>query len=256
MKKSVIVKQPAEHVQTCMELAQELSAVPELFSSRNEPAPFFAEPRYSGSRVTLDAQRCVMVGALKLLGCSDREIARVAKCDVRSIPLMVEELERSGQIPALKQRLEKSLGSNAEASGIALKRMLDKAADGFESVELAAMIKAAATALGITVEKLQLVTGQATEIVEHKGGAGREAVESWARANAIEIEGAVDLQSGLNAPKPLQIQGVGKRDTADDTCEAAREGLISGGGGGGAMGGLRPTGERFTGSQNIIKEAS
>ena len=186
-----------------MELATELSQQPALFSEIGLPTPSLE--RYTGSRVSNDDERCVLAAALRLLQASDREIAAAVKCDVRSIPLMLRAAEKSGRIPALKERLVTLTGANAESASIALQRLLDDATHYGPNDERASMIKAVATALGITTEKYLLLTGSATEIVEHRVAVGRDEMEAWAKANSIPIEVAIDLESIVNPVKTLQI---------------------------------------------------
>ena len=190
--------------QTCLELATELSQQPALFSERGEPTA--ALDRYTGKRVANDDDRCLMAAALRLLQASDREIAAAVKCDVRSIPLMLRAAERSGRIPALKDRLVTMVGANAEASSIALQRLLDDSMHASPNDERAGMIKAVATALGISTEKYLLLTGSATEILEVRVAAGREDMEAWAKANAIPVEVSIDLESPAQVAKPQQMQ--------------------------------------------------
>ncbi len=191
--------------QTCLELATELSKQPALFSSLGEPTA--ALDRYTGARVANDNDRCLMAAALRLLQASDREIAAAVKCDVRSIPLMLRAAERTGRIPALKDRLVTLVGANAESSSIALQRLLDDSIHFGPTDERAGMIKAVATALGITTEKYLLLTGSATEILEVRVATGREDMEAWAKANAIPVEVSIDLESPAKVANTQQMQG-------------------------------------------------
>lgn len=200
-----------EVTQTCLELAVELTHGPRFFDDRGNPTDSLE--RYTGSRVTQDAERCLMAGALRLLECSDRQIADALRCDVRSIPLMLRQAEKTGRIPALKDRLAQITGTNAERSQLALASLLNRAADGGCSVDLAAMIKAVATTGGIATQNLQLLTGGPTEILELRVGAGREEIERWARELAIPVDAQVvptpgrsptDLESAETAQNPQQ----------------------------------------------------
>ena len=183
----------ADLSQSCLDLAVELTRGGEFFDQFGQPTE--AVLRYTGDRVMQDQERCLMAGALRLLRCSDRQIAKAVGCDVRSIPLMLRAAEKSGRIPALKERLTHLTGDNAEAAQIALANLLGRASEGSGDIDLAAMIKAVATAGGIATQNLQLLTGGPTEILELKVGAGREAIEAWAR----EVAAPVDI-----TPKDLQ----------------------------------------------------
>lgn len=184
---------------TAQDVARELLQQPELISEllpEDKPRSFLPEPatrsvqRYTGDRSTSPEheQRNLMIGALRLLGASDREIETACHITRRSIAPILVDLEKTGRITPLKQRLAALVGDNAEQSALALRALLDKAQRGTESIELAGMIKATATALGITVEKLQLLTGAATEILEVRGAAGRDEIEAWAKQFAIPVE--------------------------------------------------------------------
>src|SRR5688572_25837044 len=87
----------------CQQLADEIAHGPAFFDERGKVTS--AVERYTGERLTKDSQRCAFIAALKILRYSDRAIAELLHCDVRSIPLAVAELEKSGAIPALKERL-------------------------------------------------------------------------------------------------------------------------------------------------------
>ena len=215
---------PPSFSQNCLELALELTKGPELFDARGKPTS--TAERYNGKRVANDDERSLMVGALRLLQCSDRQIASVVKCDVRSIPLMLRAAEKSGRIPALKERLSAMTGENAERAQIALRALLERASTGEGDVDLASMIKAVATAGGINTTNFQLLTGGPTEILELKVGAGREEIDAWARSLAIPIEAtttAVDLESSEKPPISQQIEAVQPSGHKDDTATPARQ---------------------------------
>ena len=142
--------------------------------------------RYSGERSDDEAIN-LRVGAMRMLGMSDRAIERECGIDRRTIPHRLGWLERSGRIPAVKDRVLLHTANAAERSGIVLGALLDRAHTEV-SADLAGMIKAVAVAHGVTVEKLQLLTGAATEIIEHKPGVGRAETEAWAKANGLPID--------------------------------------------------------------------
>ena len=201
-------KPATEMSQTCLELAIELTQGPRLFDDFGKPTE--EVERYTGRRVLQNTERCLMAGAFRLLEWSDRQISEALKCDVRSIPLMLREAEKTGRIPALKDRLAQITGTNAERAQIALGMLLNKAADGTCNLDLAAMIKGVSTAGGIATQNLQLLTGGPTEILELRVGAGREEIEAWAKQMAVPIEAEVvtdppiDLESAENTTNPSQ----------------------------------------------------
>lgn len=192
---------------SCVDLAKEIAHGPAFFNSKGELTD--AVVRYTGGRVTQDSERCVLAGALRLLHYSDRKIGEALGCDVRSIPLMVRQAEQSGRIPALKERLQAVVGHNAEQSSIVLAQLLDRAAAGEDSIELSAMVKAVGQVNSFQIDKNQLLTGAATEIIEVRVGAGQAEREAWAKANSIPIEvltSAVDYESSKNTTKPQKIE--------------------------------------------------
>ena len=222
---------------TANDVARELVAQPELLDGLlPEPKPRqvgeSSAPiqRYTGERSTSEQyeERNLLVGALRLLGASDREIehachAKGFSLTRRSIPVILQDLEKTRRITPLKERLAEIVGDNAEQSALALRALLDRAITGTESIELAGMIKAVATSLGITTEKLQLLTGAATERIEVNIGAGRDEVEAWARANAIPIEAttrAVDTVSAGNLPLPVETPQLAPMRHEPDTGSA------------------------------------
>jgi len=231
----------------CMELALELASQPALFSEKGEPTGQLAE-RFTGARVELDDERCMAACALRLLGASDRELATALHCDVRSIPFLLASAERSGRIPALKERLTTQIGAAAESSAITLTRLLDDAASGGTSIELAAMIKAVGTSAGITTERYLLLTGCATEIVEHRVAAGREEMEAWARANAVQIEveaTPIDSKSSAIAPNLIITGGFTPDGHGNDT-SSVRAVVVAAGDQEGGGGDLAAGGEQKT----------
>lgn len=182
----------------CKTIAAELCSQPELMAGvfleneekllPEERKRVDAVKRFTGARSTSDEQRLLMVGALRLLGASDREIARACGVSRNSVPVLMRELERTGRVEPLKDRLVKTVGDNAERSSILLKVLMERALDGEVSQELAAMLKAAGGVNCFQLEKLQLLTGQATERIETVVAAGRDEIERFLRSAATPIE--------------------------------------------------------------------
>lgn len=218
---------------SCAELAREIVQGPAFFDSKGQVTD--AVVRYTGGRTTRDPERVAFVGALKLLNYSDRQIAALAKCDVRSISVMVEDLERTGRIPALKERLIGIVGRNAEQTGILVDQLVSEALAGDRTLELSAMLKAAGQVADKLVEKNQLLTGAATERIETVNAAATEEREAWFRANAIPIEAAVDSESSGTVEITEESKGflVGdavkdanqERETKDKIDEKGRVGV-------------------------------
>lgn len=198
-------------LRTAMDVAKELLEQPALFSEFDglpglSPVPggTTAVARYTGERSTSSQydERNLKVGALRLLGASDREIEQACGVTRRTIPLILAALEKAGRITPLKERLAVLTGQNAERANIALRALLDQVHDDSGSIELAAMIKAVSTAMGISVEKYLLTTGQATEIVETRSGAGRAEFEAWWKEQVIPVQ-TVAGESASAATPPI-----------------------------------------------------
>ncbi len=150
---------------SCQDVAAELLSQRDFFDFHRDDLKQdereLTAPRYSGLRSN-DEETNLRVGAMRLLGFSDRAIERECGVDRRTIPHRLEWCVSAGRIPAQKDRLLRLVGESAEKSGMALPELLDRARAGETSTELAGMIKSVATALGITVEKVQLLTGAPT----------------------------------------------------------------------------------------------
>lgn len=225
---------------TAMDVAQELVSQPALFLEfdgvRGLEVPAKALPEYNGKRSTLDERKLLYVGALRLLGASDRQIEEAAHVTRRTIPVLLAELEKSGRITPLKERLARATGDNAERANIALRALLDRASDGAGDIDLAAMIKAVSTAAGIATEKYLLLTGQATEIVEQRTGAGREEFETWWKSQVVPVQASASPATDLDsAGTPHETEGITQADPprdGSDTPPSAQDPDAKGGGGG------------------------
>lgn len=206
----------------CKALAAELLKQPELLAGVFlDSAPAIPESetlvaaakQYTGARSTTDDNRLLMVGALRLLGASDREIESACGVTRRTIPVLLAELERTGRVTPLKDRLIRVVGDNAERSGLLLRKLMERGMDGTCDMDLAAMLKAVGQVNDFQIEKFQLLTGQATERVEQVVGAGREDFERWWRESATPITAQVDIASTDSPRNAEEIGGNGSTDT-------------------------------------------
>lgn len=213
--------------QTCQDVATDLLSQPDFFSRHRDDLPLTEQSlprpeRYTGDRSD-DEPTNLRVGAMRMLGFSDRAIERECGVDRRTIPHRLAWLEKTKRIPAVKDRIVAVTANNAETSGLVLADLLSRATKDI-STDMAAMIKAVATAHGITVEKLQLLTGSPTEILETRVGAGRDEQEAfWAsvRANAIQVETAADDSASADKrTKPKQTTHTEAAGHAPDTSES------------------------------------
>lgn len=209
-------------------IAESLLSQPALFpadtSGGASPAALaIAKPRgqYSGERITQDEPRCLLVGALRALGLSDRRISEMAGVSRESIPAILLHLEARGQIQPLKDRLTGWVGLLAEESAMASRDLVAAIRAGDRSEGVTQALRALGPMLGIAVEKTQLLTGQATEIVETREGARRVELDAWATEKwaSVEVQSspsesgsgaavAVPAQSGAISGPQSEVQSV------------------------------------------------
>jgi hypothetical protein len=213
----------------CESIARDLMRQREFFEFHRDELPeqsrlpVLAAARYTGGRSD-DEQTNLRVGAMRLLGMSDRAIERECGVDRRTIPHRLAWLAQTGRIPAAKDRVATVTSDLAESSGLVLRTLMDRAGGGEVSMDLASMIKAVATLHGITVEKMQLLTGGATERIETTVGAGAAERDAWLRANAITVEvlpAANDLASTIANPFCEQTVRIGSGRPGHDTSSSA-----------------------------------
>lgn len=205
----------------CETVARGLLEQPGFFDGIPAPASVQC---YTGARSALNDERLVLVGALRLLGASDREIerscaARGFPLTRRSIPVLLRSLEKSGRITPLKERLVQWTSDNAEASALLLGKLLDDAAESKPSLELAAMLKAVGQVNSFQLEKYQLLTGQATERIETVVAAGRSEIERWL-AETRDVSPANDSESAAGPQEPKEICPVPQSHGQDDATSA------------------------------------
>jgi len=197
--------------------AESAASQPNLFDADSIPLDIeigraAARLAHSGAITTRNEAKAMAIAACKLAGLSDKATAAKVGCSRNTIGPVMEQLERAGRIPALQARLAYSLGRVAESSAIELQRIVD---DGCWTIENSSAVRALGVAMGIATEKLQLVTGQATAILEQRvGPAGPDARAEWEgklrRAFAMDIEpasGPSDSPSEGSASNPLITEG-------------------------------------------------
>lgn len=196
---------------TCTDVARSLMEQRTFFEDLRDDLPLSERQlvaqhgeRYSGARSDDEATN-LLVGAMRLLGCSDRAIEKKAGVDRRTIPFRLRNLEKAGRIPALKERLLVIVGEVAEQSGIVVSHLLAQVLASPGDADLAAMLRSVGQVNSFAVTQTQLLTGAPTEIVEHRAGAGRAEIEAFWKDAAIPIEAevvAVDSASTGKAAEP------------------------------------------------------
>ena len=185
----------------CAAVAAELVSQPALFDvpSPSSSSALLRKPRgtYTGERVTLNEDQVRLVGALKLLGVSDRKIAAAAGCARESIPQHLAEAERRGWLRPVKERLTVSLGALAEDSVAASREIVEDIRDGKVTEERVQALRALGPMVGITTEKLLLLTGQPTEIRETRPAGDPAAHRAWLQALAPTVLDVTPVAAGL-----------------------------------------------------------
>jgi hypothetical protein len=194
----------------CLELSEQLAGQPQLFDLELLPIErgiMKAARRvaHTGAITCKDEARAAAIGVCKLAGLSDSETARRMKCSRNTVASVVEQLERSGQIPPLKTRLAVKLGGLAESIADEMKGIVDH---GVWDMNTSSAVRALGVALGITTEKQLLLTGQATGILEQRVVLpSQDAVREWEdklkRCFPISEIATSDSGSGDSSPKLL-----------------------------------------------------
>jgi len=132
----------------------------------------------TGKISTRDDARAVAVAVCKLAGLSDRETERRTGVNATTVPAVMRALEASGTIPSAHQRLTQSLGELAESSASEMQRII-RNADGEWAAGGTNALRSLSIAMGIAIDKHQLLTGQATAIVEQRSGPSADQVAEW-----------------------------------------------------------------------------
>lgn len=212
----------------CLVTAQELHKQPHLFDCSSIPvdlpvlrgAKSYAR---TGKIAVKDEARALAVAACKLAGLSDRETERRTGVSATTVPGVMRALEATGRIPSAQQRLTQNLSELAESSAAEMQRLI-RDADGHWSASNAGALRSLSIAMGIAVDKGQLLTGQATQIVEQRSGPTLDQVAEW-EGKLRQVFGQVvnlpsrppDLQSGDSHPNTLSTNESSAASTLLDT---------------------------------------
>lgn len=207
--------------------------------------PTLDDERFNGSRVLKDGIKVRQVAGLTLLGCSGREIERQTGVDRRLHDMCVEQARRNGWIPALRDEMESLVGSNAVKSQRALSVVLTRVQDGEITSEIGSVLKGAAVAAKEMVLLNQLLTGQATEIVEVRSGPTKEEMERFLRESSLEVQAVASLKVAGS-----DVESGGKREFVGISGEVAELGTELGTEKAGEVGGIEAGGaERMEAGQ-------
>jgi hypothetical protein len=242
----------------CLDISEDLLAQPSLFDGDFIPVevPILrAAKRFSstGKLTTREEATALAIAACKLAGLSDRQTGKRVGVSATTVSGVMRLLESSGRIPAAQERLASRLGEMAESATSEIGRLITDA-DGDWTPASAGAVRALGIAIGIGVDKLQLLTGQATAIVEQRVGApSADAVREWEGklrqmfGPVIDVPSeAPDVQSSDNNHKCLndRIDTVGNAvlatvnsHRADDYVASASPVSLGAGGGSAAAAG-------------------
>lgn len=149
---------------------------------------------HTGTTAVRDERRARAICAAKLLGWSNRKVARHLHCDIRTVSLVVEIMERAGKLPPLKDRLARAVGEAAEVTVERLNEMLQ--AGEHLDPELAGLIKALWVGAGIGADKLA-APSPTVHLHQHvHQGSGLDAAREYAAMLAgVKEAGPVDSVS-------------------------------------------------------------
>lgn len=223
------------------QVAASLLSQPELFGGPVEDPrvpsgallPAVRRP-HTGAIVTRDESKVLLVAALRSLGLSDRRIAAMANVARESIGPIMIDAERRGLVRPLKQRLAESIGFLAEESTSAAREMVQCLRDGDRSEGVTQALRALGPIVGIAAEKMQLLTGGATEIVETR--AGRSETDEAAflqrlRSGSVEVDTVTprptDSESDAQPRNPLTCNANASCDTGCDTGTTAGDQAVA-----------------------------
>jgi hypothetical protein len=126
---------------------------------------------HTGKIVGKDEEKVRRVVEMTLMGASVRQIKRACGVGYGSILKIRELAVASGKLGTIKERLASNAGRVAEMSS---ETMLEMLAEGKVPPNVIAVM------FGVSTDKMMLLMGEATTIVEHKEGASEEKLRAWA----------------------------------------------------------------------------
>jgi hypothetical protein len=193
----------------------------------------------SGKILAQDEQRCLLVAALRELGLSDRRISAMTGVARESIGPILMQMERAGKVRPLKERLTTAIGLLAEESTQAARELVQSLRDGDRSEGVTMALRALGPMVGITAEKVQLLTGGPTEILETRVAAAPEDEAAFlARltkraaadlaARTVDVTPLPDSESDGHSRNALARNGSVGSDTSSDTTATALDLIVAG----------------------------
>jgi transposase len=207
---------------TCLDLSEDLVSQPLLFDRDLLPVevPILRAAKRlnnTGKIASRDEATAMAIAVCKLAGLGNAETAKRVGVSHHTVRTVLRILEDSGRIPSASQRLASQLGEMAESASNEIAKLIDEA-DGAWTPASAGAVRALGVAVGIAVDKHQLLTGQATAIVEQRVGApSADAVREW-EAKLRQVFGPViDLET---SPTDSQSDVILDNSLLNNTSEA------------------------------------
>lgn len=228
------------------DVAMQLVSQPDLFPAepRDGAAPLLSPATAvrrvpSGKILAQDEERCLLVAALRELGLSDRKISSMTGVARESIGPILMRMERAGKVRPLKERLAGAIGLLAEESTQAARELVQVLRDGDRSEGVTMALRALGPMVGITAEKVQLLTGGPTEILETRVAAAPEDEAAFlarltARAEAdlaartVDVTPPTDSESDGQSRNVLLCNCAVSVDTVADTRSAGQQAIGAG----------------------------
>ncbi len=202
---------PAAPTLDLADLVESVASQPELFSVDADAAPLFSRDslellrapaelskrtdsdRYSGRTATKNQRRCLLIGALVLLGRSKNDIARTVRCDKRLVSRIVGALVAAGLLPPLQTRVRAMEGELREETLGRIAEMLENFNVDRDS---AAMLRTLYTGAGVLADKQMLADGSGgVNVMVQIGVATGPDVGGW-RAQVRAVQDAPESESG------------------------------------------------------------
>lgn len=147
----------------------------------------------------IDEERQLVVGALRLLGWSDRRIADQLRLSRNCISPICQKLEKEGRLEPLRARLTQQVGEVIEQSVLVAREMIERITPDNPDKDLAGALKALTDASYKYSQQHALLTGSPTEISARitAQAPARSAWDEWLRQHqVVEVTVTPDSHSG------------------------------------------------------------
>jgi hypothetical protein len=231
---------------TAADVAASLLSQPELFGGPAQHpgvvAPLssaLVRRPHTGTVVTKDEGKLLLVSALRTMGHSDRKISALVGVARESIGPILMEAEKRGLVRPLKERLAQAIGLLAEESTAATRELVQEVRDGNRDEGVTMALRALGPIVGISIEKVQLLTGGPTEILETREGRSPEDEAAFlarltaqaaaaVEARTVDVTPASDSESDGCHSKLLQCNAPSAGDTGHDTSHLAQDASVGG----------------------------